>query len=234
MLDMRGHPSLRVTAGHCVRHFMGENEMTMQRGLDRTEFTTTVVPIQSLGRTALLSAAFSLVPVFAACLWLTARTGTWPVVACVEVIVTAVFFAVFIRFKLVYSAVTPSTLVKRRMVLTATSVDRTAVDHVLISRVYRGSSTESLTQMLVLDAEGRRLFGMSGLFWSEADIRAIAEALDVQLVVDEQPLSRGEYYEMYPTARGWYETRVFRLIAVGVGAIALAGVLAAIEGIVRA
>lgn len=207
--------------------------MTMQRGLDRTEVTTAVVPIQSLGRTALLSGAFSLIPVFAACLWLTVRTSAWPAVACGEIVVTAVFFAIFIRFKLVYSAVTPTSVVKRRMVLSTTRVDRAAVDHVLVSRVYRGSSTEWLTQMIVLDAEGRRLFAMSGLFWSEADINAIAEALDVQLVIDEQPLSRGEYYEMYPTARGWYETRVFQLITVGIAAIALAGVLAAIEGIVR-
>jgi hypothetical protein len=207
--------------------------MTMQRSLDTTRFTTYTTPIQSLGRTALLSGAFSLLPVFAACLWLTARTSAWPVVACSEIVVAAAFFAVFIRFKLVYAGVTPTHLVKRRMVLGPVAVDRRRVDHVLVNRVYRGSSTDALPQMLVLDADDRRVYGMNGLFWSSDDIMTIAEALDVQIIEDDLPLSRREYYEMYPTARGWYAGRLFRLATVGASAIVLAIVLAVIDSHVR-
>lgn len=207
--------------------------MTLQRSLGTTRFTTYTIPIQSLGRTALLSGALSLLPVFAACLWLTAATDAWPAVACAEIAVTAAFFAVFIRFKLVYAGVTPTLLVKRRMILGPVSVDRSRVDHVLINRVYRGSSTDALPQMLVLDADGRRVYGMNGLFWALEDISLVAEALEVQIIDDACPVSRTEYYEMYPMARGWYATRLFRLAAMGASAVALAAVLAAIESFVR-
>lgn len=205
--------------------------MTVQRQIDNARFTTYTTPIQDLGRTALVSGALSLLPVFAACLWLTAASSAWPAVALGEIVVTAVFFAVYIRFRLVYAGVTPTHLVKRRMVLGPVSVDRADVDHVVINRVYRGSSTDALPVMLVLDHAGHRLYGMNGLFWSHDDITTIAEALDVQVIEDDCPLSRGEYYEMYPMARGWYATRLFRLATVGAAGIALASVLASMQSL---
>ncbi|RKR73129.1 hypothetical protein [Frondihabitans australicus] len=207
--------------------------MTITRGPDRTGFTIYTTPLQSLGRTALVSGASSLLPVFAALLWLTVESEALPAVLSTEAAVTGAFFVVFLRYKLVFAAVTPTHLVKRRMLLPSVSIERSEIDHVVLNRVYRGSSNDSLTQMLVLDAEGRRLYGMNGLFWSKADIVRVAEALEVQVVVDDLPLSRGDYYEMFPMARGWYATRVFRLVMIGAGAIAVGLLVMGVQHLVE-
>ncbi len=196
--------------------------MTITRGSDRSGFTTYTVPRRSLGRTALVSGASSLPPVFAALLWLTVETMALPAVLSAEAVLTGLFFVVFLRYKLVFAGVTPTTLVKRRMLLPSVAVDRARIDHVTLNRVYRGSSPDTLTHMLVLDASGNRLFGMNSLFWSNDDIRRIADSLDVQIVVDDLPVSRRDYYAMFPMARGWYATRLFRTLVVAVGAGAVA------------
>jgi hypothetical protein len=203
--------------------------MTITRGSDRAGFTAYTTPRRSLGRTALVSGASSLLPVFVALFWLTVQTMALPGVLTAEAVLTGLFFVVFLRYKLVFAGVTPTTLVKRRMLLPAVSVDRARVDHVALNRVYRGSSPDTVTQMLVLDSDGARLFGMSGLFWSTDDIRRVADSLDVQIVVDDLPVSRRDYYAMFPMARGWYATRLFRTLVVGVGA----GVVAAAVTIAR-
>ncbi|ROQ36752.1 hypothetical protein EDF46_3299 [Frondihabitans sp. PhB188] len=166
-----------------------------------------VRPLPALGRTALVSGAFSLLPVFAAILWLTHGSWLQPVAVFAEVVVTAVFFVVYIRFRLVFTSVTATHFVKQRMVLPTTAVDLSLIDRVLVNRVYRGGSTEALTQMLAVDAMGRRLFAMNALFWSDADITTISDALDGQTTVDLSPMSRREYFREFPMARGWYLSR---------------------------
>lgn len=171
-------------------------------------------PDESLGRTALLSGAFSLAPVFAAVLLLTLTSSFWPVIVLGEIIVACLFFAVYIRFRLVHSAITPDHFLKRRMLLSPVSVDLGRVDRVLINRVYRTSSTEALLQLLAIDNRGHRLFGLSALFWSDDDIRRVADHLGIPTTVDNAPLSRTEYYAAFPMARGWYARRPARAVMV--------------------
>lgn len=181
-----------------------------------------VRPKQTLGRSALLSGAFSLLPVFAALLWLTHDTGSWPVVVFGEVVVTALFFVVYIRFKLVFAAVTATHVVKQRMVLSTSVVDRSRIDRLLVHRVYRGGSTEALTQLLAVDPMGRRVFAMNALFWADSDIARISDALGVQTTVDPTPMSRADYYREFPTARGWYVRRpaLSAFVVAGLGIVA--------------
>lgn len=185
-------------------------------------------PIQELGRTALLSGAVSLLPVFAALVWLTVGSAWWVVVILAEVAITALFFAVYIRFRLVFAQVTPTAFVKRRMLLPLVHVDRDEIASLVLAKVYRHNSTEVLLQLLGLGPDGRRVLGMSGLFWTEASILRIAEALDVQTVVVEDHLMRRDYYARFPMARAWYGRRDVRTLAVvasiGVVALAVSGI----------
>ncbi|GAA4265489.1 hypothetical protein [Frondihabitans peucedani] len=176
----------------------------MPSGTSRTETDTHVTPLPTLGRTALLSGAFSLLPVFAVVLYLARTSPAWPVVLAVEAVVAVVFVVVYIRFRLVYSRVTRTHFVKRRMLLPQVSVQRTSIDRLLLHRVYRTGSTEALTQLLGVDSLGRRVLGMNALFWSEDDIQRVVEALDVQTTVDTLPMSAAEYHRRFPVARGWY------------------------------
>ncbi|WP_286344381.1 hypothetical protein [Frondihabitans sucicola] len=76
-----------------------------------------MTPIQALGRTALLSGAFSLLPVFAVVTYLTHRSSAEPLVIAIEALVTIAFFVVYVRFRRVFTAVTRTHFVKRRMLL---------------------------------------------------------------------------------------------------------------------
>lgn len=187
-------------------------------------------PHQALGRTALLSGAFSLVPVFAAVLLMTLTSPVWPIVVLGEIVTTCVFFTVYIRFRLVFAAITPTRFLKRRMLLSPVSVDLARVDRVLINRVYRTSSTEALTQLLAVDDRGHRLFAMNALFWSDDDIRRMADNLGIPTTVDEAPMSRSDYDAAFPMARRWYARRP-ALVALVVASVALmAAAVVVVEG----
>jgi hypothetical protein len=189
-------------------------------------------PIQELGRTALLSGAFSLLPVFAALLWLTVGSAWWVVVLLAEIAISALFFAVYIRFRLVFAQVTSTAFVKHRVLMPLIHVDRDDIASVVIAKVYRHNSTEVLTHLLGLGSDGRRVLGMSGLFWTEASILRIADALDVQTVVVDEHLTRRDYYARFPTARAWYGRRDVRALAVVASVAVVALAVSGIEDLV--
>ncbi|BDZ51674.1 hypothetical protein GCM10025867_39150 [Frondihabitans sucicola] len=112
------------------------------------------------------------------------------------------------------------------------SVERSRLDRVFLNRVYRTGSTEALTQLLGVDAMGRRVLGMNALFWTDEDIQLIADALEVQTTVDPTPLSRREYYRAFPTARGWYLSRPLVVVATLSVAILLVLVVLTLERVV--
>jgi hypothetical protein len=176
----------------------------MPSGTSRTDTETRVSPLPALGRTALLSGAFSLLPVFAAVTYLSHRSSAWPWVVAVEAVVALVFVTLYVRFRRVFTAVTPAQFVTRRMLLSRVAVDRARIDRVIVSRVYRPGSTDALLHLLGVDALGRRLFGLNSLFWSEDDIQRIVDVLDVQTLVDTMPISTAEYHRRFPVARGWH------------------------------
>lgn len=206
------------------------NPVSRSARLDDHDVEVFAQPRQALGRTALLSGALSLAPVFAAVLLVTLPSAVWPVVVLGEIITTCLFFTVYIRFRLVYAAITSKRFLKRRMVLSPVSVDLARVDRVLINRVYRTSSMEALTQLLAVDDRGRRLFGMNALFWSDADIRRVADHLGIPTTVDEAPLSRREYYAAFPMARGWYARRPAVAAMVAISLALASGIVLSVEG----
>lgn len=205
----------------------------MHSELDRAEYEAYVLPIPTLGRTALLSGAFSLVPVFIALLWLTVATEIWPVVALAEIVVTGVFVAIYLRFRRVFAAVTRSGFVKRGLLPPFTAVDRSRIDRVLVNLVYRSYSIESLTQLVALDANGRRLFRLNGVFWPDEGISAVADALGIKTTVDKVPLSRRDYYRRFPMAQAWYERRRVTLITLVVVLVVVVPLLLTIENLAR-
>ncbi|MCU1529733.1 MAG: hypothetical protein JWP75_3496 [Frondihabitans sp.] len=204
-----------------------------QGRVGHTDHETFVRPIRALGRTALISGALSLVPVFAVLLWLSIGSSPWPFVAGAELLVTASFFTVYIRFRLVFTAVTPTHFVKRRMLLSRVVVERALVDRVIMSRVYRAGTTDALLQLLAIDANGCRLFAMSELFWSPTSIRSVRDALGIPTSTIRVPISRREYYRRFPVARTWYAGRVVVVTSGAVIVAAMVAIVMALEALYR-
>jgi hypothetical protein len=203
----------------------------MPSGISRTETHVRVKPIEALGRTALLSGLFSLLPIFAVLGYLTHRSSALPVVVCIEVVVAVLFATVYIRFRLVFTAVSRTQFIKRRLLLPRVTVDRSRIDRLLVNRVFRSDSGEALLQLLGVDASGGRLFGMNALFWSDDDIDGVIAALDVRTVVNPTPMSRREYYRAFPMARGWYHTRPAVVIVALAVAILLILIVLTLESV---
>jgi hypothetical protein len=195
-------------------------------GTDRETF---VRPVRALGRTALLSGALSLVPVFVVLLWLSLGSTSWPFVVASELVVTAAFFTVYIRFRRVYSAVTATHFIKRRMLLNRVVVELARVDRVVVTHVYRAGTSDALMQLLALDADGTRLFALNELFWSRRSIRAVSDALGIPTSTTSAAMSRAEYYRRFPTARTWYANRLLVFVALAAAVAAMAFIVIALQ-----
>ena len=72
---------------------------------------------------------------------------------------------------------------------------------------YVGQAPEAVTQLLVRDARGRRLFRMRGNFWQPADLRAVADSLPVRAVVIDEPMPLSEFFRAYPDSAYWFEDK---------------------------
>ncbi|GAA4677221.1 hypothetical protein [Frondihabitans cladoniiphilus] len=203
----------------------------METGIGIAEGATSVLPDRGIGRSAIFSAAFSLAPVFGVLLWLTHRSDAWPVVVLAEIVVTAVCAVVFIRFKLVHASVHDGVFVKQGL-FGRTRVDRSRIFDLVLTRVYRNNSSEFLTRLLAVDRTGRRLFRLDGIYWPTVGLEELAEALDVDVTIEEETLTRGEYFAVHPTARYWYEKPVVVALAVMAAIVLLIAAVEAVQGLV--
>jgi hypothetical protein len=92
--------------------------------------------------------------------------------------------------------------------------------------VYIGGSTETVPQLLVRDAEGRRLFRLRGTFWHPGDLRTIATALPVPTTLAPEPITIAEFFRAYPGSAYWFENRPWltaAMVALGIAvAVAIA------------
>lgn len=169
--------------------------------------TVTVRPRRELARGATLTGVFSLSPVLVAVLWLTLPTGHQNGVLAVAVGVVVMGLLMYWRYRLSYAAVTRTEFVKRGWLPGFVRLRRDDVDTLVLVRTYRDHSTETSTQLLALDDEGRRLFRMRGTYWSETSVDAVVDALGIPTTVLPRPLTRREFFAAYPDSPYWYESR---------------------------
>lgn len=169
--------------------------------------TVTVRPRRELARGATLTGVFSLSPVLVAVLWLTLPTGHQNGVLAVAVGVVVMGLSMYWRYRLSYAAVTRTEFVKRGWLPGFVRLRRDDVDTLVLVRTYRDHSTETSTQLLALDDEGRRLFRMRGTYWSETSVDAVVDALGIPTTVLPRPLTRREFFAAYPDSPYWYESR---------------------------
>ena len=184
----------------------------------------TVRPRRSLLRTGFISIVLAMVPVFGVLYWFSIEHGSWLVVFVVHVIVSLAALAVMVRQTMVHSAVTETELIGNGIFSPMVRVPLDSIAKVDLIETYVGQAPESVTQLLVRDADGNRLFRMRGGFYPPGALQQIAAALPVKAETTSEPIGLTEFFRTYPGSAYWFEHRpVLRIVAFAVG---LAGALA--------
>jgi hypothetical protein len=185
-----------------------------------------VKPRRSLLTTALLSAALAFIPVFGVLYWFALAHDSWQAVAIVNVIVVLIGLALVARQLTVNAEVTATELRGNGIFTLMVHVPLERISSVLLVPTYVGQAPEAVTQLLVRDVRGRRLFRMRGNFWHAQDLRAIADSLPVRLVVIDEPIALSEFFRQYPDSAYWFEDKpglkVFLIGSLIAGALAIA------------
>lgn len=199
-------------------------------GFDRgdspvTDDTVRIVPRRSLLVSALVSIVVVLVPVSGVLYWFAAPRGQGAWVAIAQCVVVGFALVLLFRQLTVDTVVADGELRGRGIFSPMERVPLERIAQVDIVEVYIGQSTETVPQLLVRDAAGRRLFRLRGTFWKPGDLERIAAALPVETTVAPEPMTITEFFEAYPTSAYWFENRPWLVATV------LAVVTAAAVGI---
>lgn len=181
-----------------------------------------VKPRRSLLTTALLSAALAFIPVFGVLYWFAIDHESWQAVAVVNIVVVLLGVALVARQLAVHAEVTETELRGNGIFTPLVTVPLERVRSVLLVPTYVGQAPEAVTQLLIRDSRGRRLFRMRGNFWNPADLRAVADSLPVRVVVIDEPMPLSEFFSAYPGSAYWFEDKPgLRVVLIG-GLIAVA------------
>jgi hypothetical protein len=200
-----------------------------------TEQTLVAVrPRRSLIRTGFISIVLAMIPLFGVLYWFSIEHDSWLVVFVVHMVVTALAILVVVRQLTVYSAVTRTELIGRGIFSPMIRVPLDKIAAVHLVETYVGQAPESVTQLLVTDEEGKRLFRMRGNFYQAGALQAIAAALPVKAQVASEPIGITEFFRNYPGSAYWFEHRpILRLVVFAVSlavAVAIAAWVMSILG----
>ncbi len=197
------------------------------RGHVTEKTVVSVRPRRSLITTGFISVVLGMIPLFGVLYWFSIEHDSWGVVFVVHLIVTALCLLAIVRQLTVYSAVTGTELVVRGIFspLIRVPLDKIAAVHLV--ETYVGQAPESVTQLLVTDDEGKRLFRMRGNFYRDGDLKAIAAALPVTAQVVAEPIGISEFFRTYPGSAYWFEHRPILWIVVFAVSLAVAIAVAA-------
>lgn len=188
-----------------------------------------IVPRRSLLTSGFVSIVLVLIPVSAVFYWFAIPRGQGYWVAIGQVIVVIAAITLLLRQLTVDAVVADGELRGRGIFSPMVRVPLEKIATVDLVPVYVGQSPEIVHQLLVRDAEGKRLFRLRGTFWHAGDLKKIADALPVPARVAHEPLSYPEFFLAYPGSAYWFENRpwlIAGLLAVVI--IAFIGVMVAV------
>lgn len=195
----------------------------------RDDTVVRVVPRRSLLVSALASVLALLVPVSALFFWFAVPRGQGGYVTLALAIVAVVAVAVLLRQLSVDTVVTTTELRGRGIFSPLVRVPLERIASVALVPSYIGQASEPVAQLLVRDAEGRRLFRLRGNFWHPGDLRQVASALPVAATVVAEPMTLREFYAAYPGSAYWFENRPW--VAIGLFAVVMTACAALAIGV---
>lgn len=166
-----------------------------------------IVPRRSLLVSALVSIVVVLVPVSAVLYWFAIPRGQALWIALMQAIVVGGSLALLARQLTVDTVVADGELRGRGIFSPMVRVPLDTIASVDVVPVYVGQSPETVPQLLVRDAEGRRLFRLRGTFWHADDLTKVMDALPVPAQIVTEPMSFPEFFAAYPGSAYWFENR---------------------------
>ena len=182
--------------------------------------TVRVRPRASLARTGLIAIAIGGLPLFGVLYWMSASQGSWRRVLVIHVIAIVIAGLAWVRHSNAYAEVSETRVIKQAF-FGFDSVDRLSVASAVIAQTWRPGSSDSVPQLLLLDADGKRLIRFRGTFWSLESMEELVSALGVTVTREQEPVSLREFFETHPTAAYWYEGKPW---------VAAAGIVVAFAG----
>lgn len=193
-------------------------------------FVVKVSPRRSLVRNGVLSYVFLSLPLFGALYFFSASSLVWLTVLGVHLLSLAVAAAVYLRFTTVYIGVTSTAIHERSFFGPPKVMFLSKVGDAALVYTYRSSSTETMPQLLVRCSDNRRVLRMRGIFWSETNMRAIADAITasarIPLTEREEPMTASVFFTEYPGSAYWFENRpALIVVAVLVTLLAVLGIV---------
>jgi hypothetical protein len=185
-----------------------------------------IVPRRSLLVSGLLSILLVLLPISGVLYWFAIPRGQGAWVALAQAIVVVGSLGLMFRQLSIDAVVADGELRGRGIFSPMVRVALARIARVDLVEVYIGGSTETVPQLLVRDAEGRRLFRLRGTFWHPGDLRTIASALPVPTTFAPEPITIAEFFRAYPGSAYWFENRPWltaAMVALGIAvAVAIA------------
>lgn len=166
-----------------------------------------IVPRRSLLVTALVSIVVVLVPLSGVLYWFAIPRGQAAWVAVVQAVVIALSFGMLARQLSIDTVVADGELRGRGIFSPMLRVPLARIATVDLVHVYAGQSTETVPQLLIRDADGRRLYRLRGNFWQPGDLERVAAALPVPLREAPETMSLAEFFDAYPGSAYWFENR---------------------------
>lgn len=188
-----------------------------------------VSPSHSLVRNGMLSYALLSLPLFGVLYYLGASNGSWPIALAAHFISLVLVGAIYLRFRSLFIGVTGTSVHERGLFSRETVVPLSQVRRAILVATYRSSSTETVLQLLLRGTDDRRLLRMRGVFWSEADMRAVAAATGASLTERTDPITAKVLFEEYPGSAYWFENRpTLTILAIIVSLVAVLGLVLAL------
>jgi hypothetical protein len=187
----------------------------------RSDVVVRVRPKISLLRNGLVAVLVAGTPIFIVLYWFAYQRGTWMTVLALHLVCLGLCSVFVWRHRAGYAEVRDG--VFRKQAFSArTSVPVASIDRIVLAETYRGHSTETVPQLLALDADGRRVMRMRGHYWTADDMRRIAEATGARVTVEPHPLPSEQFYSLFEGTAYWYEGKPWMTItaiavALGVG-----------------
>lgn len=166
-----------------------------------------VRPRTSLIRSAAVSMLVAMVPASVALYAVAIPAGRWMQVLVAQALVVAACVVVGARQLQLVTEVDDRELRGNGI---ATPMVRVRLDDIervhLVRTLIHGGSEETM-QLLVTDAEGRRLFRLRGNYWPADALERVAEALPVPPSHHRDPVPIAEFWRAHPGSAYWFEDR---------------------------
>ena len=168
------------------------------------DYALIVRPKRSLLMTSVWTSLALTIPPFAVLYWYTAG-GLWRLVLVAQIVIVVLCLLTLLRQTRVFVALTADRLLGNGIFSRTVSVAISDVRRVALVPVYARDSSDTTIQFVALDARGRCIFRMRGLYWHREDLDRVAAALRVPITTKLDPLTGAEFFEAYPGSRYWFE-----------------------------